>query len=195
MPFVPPPASLGRVTSVNVGLPRATRWQGRLVRSAIWKEPVDGRVAIRGTSLVGDDQADHRVHGGELKAVYAYASEDIAWWERELGRSLGSAPFGENLTLAGVDLVQARIGERWRFGSALLEIVGPRVPCFKLAMRHADPELPERFRRAGRAGAYWRVVAEGEVGAGDPASQVGAAPDGAPTLLDAFRLMTGTEVR
>jgi MOSC domain-containing protein YiiM len=135
--------------------------------TAIWKTPVDGRVALRGVNLAGDDQADREVHGGTDKAVYAYASEDAAWWEQELGRSVEPGSFGENLTLQGVEVTNALIGERWEIGSALLEVSQPRIPCFKLGARMNDPEFPKRFAAAGRPGAYLRVVREGDVGTGD----------------------------
>src|SRR5215211_8761232 len=113
---------MGEVRSVNVGRPRPVGLRrGRTVRSAIGKAPVDGRVRVAGVNVEGDDQADRRVHGGPDKAVYAYAREDIAWWEGELGRELGPGAFGENLTVEGVDVSGAVIGERWRVGSVELE--------------------------------------------------------------------------
>src|ERR1700733_2807935 len=84
------------VVSVNVGQPRQVSWRGRLVTSAIWKEPVAGAVNIEGVNLAGDDQADRRVHGGRDKAVYAYAVEDYDWWAVDTG-VLMAGTFGENL--------------------------------------------------------------------------------------------------
>ena len=138
-----------------------------MVRSAIWKEPVSGRVAVRGVNVEGDEQADRRVHGGEFKAVYAYAIEETRAWEEELGREIGPGGFGENLTLEGVDVSGARAGERWRIGSVVLEVTEPRVPCFKLNLRMGDSRFGKRFTAAGRPGAYLRIVEEGELGAGD----------------------------
>jgi MOSC domain-containing protein YiiM len=160
-----PPAQL---LSVNVGLPQVigTR-RGRPVRSGFLKAPVAGRVRTAGVNLEGDDQADRTVHGGPDKAVYAYASEDTAWWSGELDRDLGPGAFGENLTTAGVDCSGAVIGERWRVGGALLEVCQPRLPCFKLGLVHEDPGLLRRFAKASRPGAYLRIVEHGDVGAGD----------------------------
>ena len=155
------------VESVNVGEVRAIRVGERTITTAIWKHPVTGPVAVEGVNLRGDDQADRTVHGGPDKAVYAYALEDTAWWERELGRPLGPGAFGENLSLRGVDVSQARIGERWAIGSTVLEVRQPRLPCFKLGLRHSDPLLPRRFARAGRPGAYLAIVVPGAVSAGD----------------------------
>ena len=138
-----------------------------MVRTAIWKAPVEGRVAVRGVNLDGDDQADRRVHGGEFKAVYAYAVEEMRAWEEELGREIGPGGFGENLTVEGLDVSGARAGERWRIGTALLEVTQPRVPCFKLNLRMGDPRFGKRFTAAKRPGAYLRIVEEGELGAGD----------------------------
>ena len=157
------------VVSVNVGSPRTvpSLTGKRMVRSAIWKQPVEGRVAVRGVNIEGDDQADRRVHGGPDKAVYAYALEETRLWEDELGRDLGAAAFGENLTTQGVDVSGARAGERWRIGTVVIEAVEPRVPCFKLNLKMGDSRFGKRFTAAGRPGAYFRIVEEGELGAGD----------------------------
>src|SRR5512134_482581 len=103
----------GRVLSVNVGTPRLIEWLGRVEATSIWKSPVEGRLAVRGVNIEGDDQADRRVHGGPDKAVYSYASEDTAFWEAEFGRELGPGAFGENLTTEGLDVSGAVVGERW----------------------------------------------------------------------------------
>src|SRR6478735_5839657 len=136
--------------------------------SAIGKSPVEGRVRVEGVNVAGDEQADRRVHGGPDKAVYAYASEDTAFWEAELGRELGPGAFGENLTTEGVDVSGAVIGERWRIGDVELEVAQPRLPCAKLGIRLGDPMMVRRFGEARRPGAYLRIVREGELGAGDP---------------------------
>jgi MOSC domain-containing protein YiiM len=157
----------GLVESLNVGMPRPVEVNGRVVLTAIWKHPVPGRVALRGVNLAGDDQADRAVHGGLDKAVYAYARDDIEWWEGELGRSLGEAPFGENLTVSGLPVSEAVIGEQWTVGSALLQVAQPRLPCFKLGLRMGDSRFLKRFAAARRPGAYLRVLREGDIAAGD----------------------------
>jgi len=159
---------MARLLSVNVGRPEPVGLRrGRPVRSAIGKAPVDGRVRVAGVNVAGDDQADRSVHGGPDKAIYAYAAEDSAWWEAELDRELGPGAFGENLTVEGVDVSGAVIGERWRLGTVELEVCQPRFPCFKLGLRFGDPKMLKRFTRAERPGAYLRIVREGEIGAGD----------------------------
>lgn len=160
-------AVVGRVVSVNVGRPRKIEYRGRPRTTAIWKEPVDGRVVARGVNLDGDGQADRRVHGGPDKAVYAYACDDYAWWEGRLGRPLPPGTFGENLTVDGIDLGAAVVGERWRVGSAELEVCQPRTPCWKLGLRMGDEGFPDLFEEVGRLGAYLRITGEGELGAGD----------------------------
>ena len=158
-----------RLLSVNAGRPRQISVRrGRPLMSAIGKSPVDGRVRVEGVNVAGDEQADRRVHGGPDKAVYAYASEDTAFWEAELGRELGPGAFGENLTTEGVDVSGAVIGERWRIGDVELEVAQPRLPCAKLGHRLGDPMMVRRFGEARRPGAYLRIVREGELGAGDP---------------------------
>jgi MOSC domain-containing protein YiiM len=160
--------SAAQVLSVNVGGVRTVDVGDRTIETAIWKSPVAGRVPVRGVNVAGDDQADRSVHGGEHKAVYAYAWEDTLWWQEQLGRELEPGNFGENLTVRGVDVPRAVVGERWRVGSALLQVSEPRFPCFKLGLRMGDPTFLKRFAAARRAGTYLRIVEEGDVGAGDP---------------------------
>jgi MOSC domain-containing protein YiiM len=157
----------GRLISVNVGLPQVVDTGRRQVETAIWKHPVAGRVKVRGVNLDGDRQADLSVHGGPDKAVYAYALEETRLWEEELGRELGAGAFGENLTTEGVDVSGAVLGERWRIGTVALEVVQPRLPCFKLGLKMGDPGFLRRFAQASRPGAYLKIIEEGDLGAGD----------------------------
>jgi MOSC domain-containing protein YiiM len=169
---------VGRLVSVNVGLPREVDTGQRVVETAIWKAPVEGRVKVRHDNLDGDRQADLTVHGGPDKAVYAYALEETRLWEEELGRELGAGAFGENLTTEGVDVSGAVLGERWRVGTTLLEVVQPRLPCFKLGLKMGDPTFLKRFARASRPGAYLKIIEEGDLGAGDPIEvDLGGRPD------------------
>jgi MOSC domain-containing protein YiiM len=157
----------GQVVSVNVGQVRTIEWLGHTWTTAIWKSPVPGRLLLSGVNVAGDDQADRENHGGVDKSVYSYAREDAIWWEAQLGRPLEPGNFGENLTLLGVDVTNALVGERWQVGAALLEVSQPRVPCFKLGARMGDPDFPPRFAAANRPGAYLRIVGPGHVAAGD----------------------------
>jgi len=158
---------VARLLSVNVAEMREIPRRGHMVKTGIWKFPVEGRVAVRGVNAEGDDQADRRVHGGEFQALYAYAREDYEWWEGELGRDLPPGTFGENLTVEGLDLTGATVGERWQIGTAVVEVSLPRIPCFKLAHKMEDPKFIKRFAQARRPGSYLRIVEEGELGAGD----------------------------
>ena len=179
----------GRIASVNVARPREIRVGDTLVRTSIWKDPTAGRVTVRGVNLAGDDQSDRRVHGGDRKAVYAYAREDLDWWADRLGQQLGPGTFGENLTTEGLDVTGARIGERWRVGTALLEVTQPRLPCFKLEARMGRPGFIEEFIDGSRPGAYLRIVEAGEVGAGD-AVRIVSRPDDAPSVGEVMRRKT-----
>ena len=134
------PTRRGTVVSVNVGRPAQIGGGAhRRTRSAIGKHPVAGPVQVEGINVAGDAQADPRVHGGPSKAVYAYASEDYAWWSEQLGRPLTPGTFGENLTLNAIDLHTCSVGEIWTVGTALLRVTEPRTPCFSSASRCATP--------------------------------------------------------
>jgi MOSC domain-containing protein YiiM len=178
---------VGKVLSVNVGLPREFEYNGRSARSAIWKSPVAGRVAAGGVNLAGDDQADHQAHGGPDKAVYAYAAEDLGWWSQQIGRPLQYGEMGENLTTEGIEVNGALVGERWAIGTTVLEISEPRVPCWRLGVRMNDKLFPRRFTEALRPGALLRILVEGDVGAGDEI-QVIERPDHGLTVRDVLRI-------
>lgn len=179
----------GRVLSVNVGEVREFEYNGHPARSAIWKSPVVGRIAVRGVNLYGDDQADREAHGGPDKAVYAYAIEDTRWWEQEIGRSLSYGEFGENLTTEGIDVNSSLVGDHWEIGTAVFEVSEPRIPCWRLAVRMNDKLFPRRFTEALRPGAYLRIVIEGNVGAGDKIRVI-KKPDHNLTIQDVFRIYT-----
>jgi MOSC domain-containing protein YiiM len=182
-------ATRGKVLSVNVGAVREFEYGGRPAKSAIWKSPVVGRIAVRSVNLAGDDQADRKAHGGPDKVVYAYAVEDAAWWEQEIGRALAYGEFGENLTTEGIEVNDALVGERWQIGTVVLEVSEPRIPCWRLGVRMNDKIFPRRFTEAMRPGAYCRLVVEGDVGAGDEIRIV-EKPDHDLTIRDVFRIYT-----
>ncbi len=162
-----------RLVSVNVGLPREVEWEGRRVRTSIWKSPVHGPVLVETLDVEGDRQSDLSVHGGADKAVYVYPSEHYAYWRRELpGIELPWGAFGENFTTEGLMEAEIRIGDRLEVGTAELTVTQPRMPCFKLAIRHGRPDMVKRFLQSGRTGFYLSVRREGRVTAGDPIRHV-----------------------
>ena len=176
-----------RVVSVNVSLPKRVPYQGRTVSTAIFKEPVAGRIRVRTTGLQGDSVGDPRVHGAPMKAVYAYPSEHYAFWSRELpGMTLPWGMFGENVTTEGLVESDVHIGDQYRVGTAVLESTNPRFPCFKLGIRFGREDILDRFLLSGRSGFYFRVVREGDVAAGDGIERVGRHDHG-PTIADVVR--------
>ena len=173
-----------RVISVNVSLPKTVEWQGRTVTTAIFKEPVEGRIAIRRTGLAGDRQADPAVHGGPKKAVYAYPSEHYPFWRRELERvDLPWGSFGENLTTEGLREDAVHIGDRLHLGSTLLRVTQPRLPCYKLGIRFGRDDVIRRFLASGRSGFYLAVLTEGDVAVGDRIELI-RAEEGLPTVSE-----------
>lgn len=157
-----------RLISIQVGLPREVEWNGKTIRTSIWKSPVTGTVRVQKHNLEGDAQSDLEVHGGPNKAVYVYPSEHYAYWRRELpDMELDWGTFGENLTIAGVLEAEVRIGDRFRIGTAAFRVTQPRLPCFKLGIRFGRADMLKRFLRSGRTGWYLAVESEGEIAAGD----------------------------
>jgi MOSC domain-containing protein YiiM len=161
-----------RVETVAVGEPRTVPWQGHQVVTSIFKTPVPGPVLARGINLEGDRQSDLQVHGGEFKAVYAYAAEHYDFWCARLGRELEPANFGENLTISGLEEQDLCIGDLVRIGGATLEAVQPRLPCFKLGLRFGDPLMVKAFAQSRRWGVYFRIAEEGPIARGDPVTIV-----------------------
>jgi MOSC domain-containing protein YiiM len=186
-----------KLVSVNTGLPREVSWHGRIVTTAIYKEPVAGRVALRKFNLDGDRQADLAVHGGEHKAVYCYSLAHYDYWKREFiaqktrdgaavpGRELPMGMFGENFTIegsadAGKDGLledSVHLGDRFSIGTAEVVVTQPRLPCYKLGVRFGSDDMVKRFLASGRTGFYVAVVREGEVGAGDEIKMIAREPN------------------
>lgn len=183
---------MAKVDSVNVGRIVDAEWAGRLRRTAIDKRPVAGRVPVRTLGIAGDEQADGDNHGGRDKAVYAYARADLDWWVDQLQRELPAGIFGENLTLSGIDVNGALLGERWRVGSALFEVTGPRVPCGVFRNWMDVRGWVKWFTQAERTGAYLRVREEGEVAAGDPVT-IEHRPAESVTVAESFRAWHGDQ--
>jgi MOSC domain-containing protein YiiM len=157
-----------KLLSVNVGVPREIEWDGKIVRTSIFKESVTGPVRVATLNVDGDQQSDLAVHGGVDKAAYVYPSEHYPFWRREFpGMDLPWGIFGENFTTAGLREDGLYIGDRLRVGSAEFVVTQPRMPCFKLGIRFNRPDMVKRFLQSGRTGFYFAVLKEGEVAAGD----------------------------
>ena len=181
-----------RVLSVNVGLPRELEWNGKIVRTSIFKQPVTGRVRVARLNVEGDQQSDLTVHGGPEKAVYAYPSEHYPFWRGELAKmDLAWGVFGENFTTTGLLEETLHIGDRVRIGSAEFVVTQPRMPCFKLGIRFNRSDMVKRFLQSGRTGFYFAVLREGEVGAGDSIELLEKDQNNIP-VADVVNLYRGT---
>src|SRR5215831_13715150 len=169
---------MGRLISVNVGLPRDIQWKGRTVHTGIWKDPVRGRCRVRRLNVDGDGQGDLAGHGGEQRAVFVYQVESYRYWQEQLKRTdFVRGQFGENFTIEGLPDDAVCIGDRYQIGSALFEVTQPRVTCYRVGIRMNEPRMPALLTSSGRPGFYFRVLQEGEVGAGDEIMKVGEAKE------------------
>jgi MOSC domain-containing protein YiiM len=174
--------------SVNTGLPRDVTWHERTVTTGIFKQPVEGRLALTTLNLAGDRQADLSVHGGSDKAVYCYPIEHYDYWRAELpGRDLPPGMFGENFTTSGMTEDSVHLGDRFAVGSAEVVVTQPRLPCYKLGVRFDSDFMVKRFLASGRSGFYVAVRREGQVGAGDDISVISRDPNAVP-VSDITRL-------
>ncbi|HET7896661.1 MAG TPA: MOSC domain-containing protein, partial [Flavisolibacter sp.] len=166
-----------KLLSLNVGRPQEIEWNGKLVRTSIFKSPVEGKRKISFLNIEGDEQSDLRVHGGINKAVYAYDLSNYQHWKTVLQRDdWHHGLFGENLTTEGLPDAEVKIGDVYRIGTAVLQAVQPRFPCFKLNVRFALPDMMEQFMEQKRNGIYFKVVEEGFAAAGDAIRLLEASP-------------------
>ena len=166
-------AAVARLASVNVGMPREVRWQGRTVFTGIWKEAVQGSRSVRRLNIDGDGQGDRAGHGGEQRAVYVYQLDSYRYWREQLHRDdFVFGQFGENFTVDGLGDDEVCIGDRYRIGSALFEVTQPRVTCYRVGIRMNEPRMAALLTGHGRPGFYFRVLEEGAVQPGDDVVKV-----------------------
>ncbi len=169
---------VGRLLSVNVGLPKDIEWRGKTVHTAIWKGPVEGRRTVRRLNIDGDGQGDLSGHGGEHRAVMVYQVDSYRYWERHFDRTFPAfGQFGENLTVDGLPDDAVCIGDRYQIGSALFEVTQPRVTCYRVGIRLNEPLMASLLVAHYRPGFYMRVLQEGDIAAGDEIVKVSAGPE------------------
>ena len=178
------------IVSLNVGLPHEVLWHGRPVTTGIFKQPIEGRVALHRLNLDGDRQADLNVHGGEFKAVYCYPLSHYDYWKKELpGRDLPMGMFGENFTIDALLEDSVHLGDTFSIGSAEVVVTQPRLPCYKLGVRFGADDMVKRFLASGRTGFYLAVTREGEVAAGNEIKLISKDPNAVP-VSEITRLYT-----
>jgi ferredoxin-NADP reductase/MOSC domain-containing protein YiiM/ferredoxin len=169
---------MASLLSVNVGLPRDVTWNGKTVRTSVWKSSVDGRRMVRKLNIQGDAQADLAGHGGEHRAVFVYQMDSYHYWEHFFGRNdFTFGQFGENFTVEGLPDNEVCIGDRYRIGGAEFEVTQPRVTCYRVGIRMNDPRMAALLVSHHRPGFYFRVLQEGEVGAGDEIVKITEGPE------------------
>jgi MOSC domain-containing protein YiiM len=177
--------------SVQVGIPRTVQVDHGEVPTGIFKAPVQKRIQMRTLNLDGDRQADLTVHGGRDKAVYAYPSEHYAFWKHELPDvDLPWGSFGENLTTRGLLETDVHLGDRFQIGTAEVAVAQPRLPCFKLNLKFQRDDMAKRFLASRRTGFYFRVLREGEIGAGDEIGRVHQ-DENRVSIADAMKIYLG----
>src|SRR5271166_6174547 len=182
-----------RLVCINIGLPRNITWRGKTVHTGIWKSPAPGRLIVRKLNIDGDGQGDLGGHGGVNRAVMVYQLDSYRYWERELSRTNFSyGQFGENFTVDGLADVEVSIGDRYRIGTALFEVSQPRVTCYRVGIRMDEPQMAALLVAHHRPGFYFRVLEEGEVGAGDEIVKVAEGPERLTVVaIDALLYLPG----
>ena len=182
---------MAKIISLNVGLPQTVNFHGQAVTTGIFKEPVKGRIKLRRLNLDGDRQADLTVHGGPDKAVYAYPTEHYDYWKKRLpNMKLPWGMFGENFTTEGLLEHQVNIGDVFQIGSSEVVATQPRMPCYKLGVKFGRMDIVRQFMESKLTGIYFRVLKEGEVGAGDAIELISRDANNV-TVKDVVQLVTG----
>lgn len=179
-----------KILSVNVSTPKMVEFEGQKVTTAIFKEPVKGRIRLKRLNLDGDKQADLKVHGGPDKAVYAYPFEHYQFWcDIYPYTKMPYGMFGENLTIVGLMESEVNVGDRFGIGSSKVIATQPRMPCFKLGVKFGNMNILRKFLVSRRSGIYFKVLEEGEVGAGDSIIKL-ESDTNRVTISDIVRLYT-----
>jgi MOSC domain-containing protein YiiM/NAD(P)H-flavin reductase len=169
---------MASLLSVNAGLPRDVTWNGKTVRTSVWKSSVDGRRMVRKLNIQGDAQADLAGHGGQHRAVFVYQMDSYHYWEHFFGRNdFTFCQFGENFTVEGLPDDEVCIGDQYRIGGAEFEVTQPRVMCYRVGIRMNEPRMAALLVSHHRPGFYFRVLQEGEVGAGDEIVKITDGPE------------------
>jgi len=169
---------VGRLLSVNVGLPKDVPWKGKIVYTGVFKDPVTGPCHAGKLNLDGDGQGDLAGHGGEQRAVFVYQIESYRYWQHKLERSdFVYGQFGENFTVEGLADDEVCIGDRYQIGTATFEVTQPRVTCYRVGIRMDDPRIPALLVSHHRPGFYFRVLEEGDVQAGDDIIRLASGPE------------------
>jgi MOSC domain-containing protein YiiM len=162
-----------KILSVNVSYPKEVDFEGQKITTGIFKEPIEDRVRLRALNLDGDKQADLTVHGGPDKAVYAYPIEHYGFWHKVYpNMEMPNGMFGENFTIEGLIESRVNVGDVFEIGSAKVIATQPRMPCYKLGVKFGRMDVLKKFLASGRSGIYFKVLEEGEVGAGDLIIQI-----------------------
>jgi ferredoxin-NADP reductase/MOSC domain-containing protein YiiM/ferredoxin len=184
---------VGKLLSVNVGMPKNVPWQGKNVYTGVFKDPVTGHRRVGKLNIEGDGQGDRAGHGGEQRAAFVYQIDSYRYWERELGRNdFVYGQFGENFTVEGLGDDEVCIGDRYQIGTATFEVTQPRVTCYRVGIRMNDPRIPALLVSHHRPGFYFRVLEEGEVEAGDEIIKLAAGPEQMPVAeADALLYLPG----
>ena len=179
-----------KILSVNVSIPKEIEFRGQKITTGIFKEPVEGRIMLRNLNLDGDKQADLTVHGGSDKAVYAYPIEHYQFWRKVYPNiEMLNGMFGENFTIEGLMENEVGIGDSFEIGSSKVIATQPRMPCYKLGVKFGRMDVLKKFLASGRSGIYFKVLEEGEVGAGDPIIKI-KRDSNRVTISDIVRMYT-----
>lgn len=183
------PIITGIITGLYAGSVQAMPGDGR--PTAIFKQPVPGPMAVGPEGLIGDSQADRRVHGGPEKAIHHFPLEThvrLAAMFPDAAATLVAGALGENISTVGLTEAEVCIGDVFALGTALVQLCQPRTPCWKIEARHGVDGMTRAIADAGIAGWYYRVLATGTVAVGDRYELVDRAA-GAPTLVRFWQIV------
>ena len=182
-----------KIIATNLAVPREINWKGKQQVTGIYKQPVKGPVRLMTGGVEGDLIGNKKVHGGEFKACYLFASEHYAYWKSQYPNlEWGWGMFGENLTTEGLLDDDIQVGDVFRIGTSIVQATIPREPCYKLGLKFGDQEIVSAYVDYAYPGAYLKILEEGLVSAGDAIKLLESASDSI-TIRDLFRFLNARQ--
>ena len=148
-------------------------FNGKELTTSIYKKPIEGSIEVTEVGLLGDRQADMKVHGGYDKALYAYSHKHYQTWSKEMNQDYSEFGLvGENLTIDDFDEKEIYIGDELKIGNCLFQISQPRIPCYKIGIKMNSRDFTKKFSQSGLLGSYMRVLETGKISKNDDVKHI-----------------------
>lgn len=178
-----------KVVSLNVGKVKEVTYDGKTIRTGIYKKPIQEPLEAKGINIEGDDQGNRKTHGGIDRAIYSYPMEHYSYWKKQYPtKELPFGMFGENLTTEGLLEKDVKVGDIFKIGTTKIMALQPRMPCYRLGYKFDDEKIIDKFLETDYCGIFYRIIKEGKLQVGDEINLIKSDPD-SMTIVEIFYLM------